>query len=132
MVMIATMMLRSNKNRRNTKYSDDASNANDDDSDATYGFDETKRIVDVLDKQLERKEFVCAGEYTIADMAIFPWIRCLSVFYKAGEFLQLQDYKNVQRWMGMMEAREAVKRGLRVNGFGDDAVKERHSKADFD
>jgi GST-like protein len=93
---------------------------------------ETKRIVDVLDKQLEGKEFVCAGEYTIADMAIFPWIRCLSVFYKAGEFLQLQDYKNVQRWMDMMEAREAVKRGLRVNGFGDDAVKERHSKADFD
>lgn len=93
---------------------------------------ETKRIVDVLDKHLEGKKFVCDDEYTIADMAIYPWIRCILVFYKAGEFLQMQDYQNVQRWMSTLESREAVQRGLRVNGFGPDDIKERHSKADFD
>merc|ERR1719422_851347 len=48
---------------------------------------ETKRLVDVLDKHLEGKEFVC-GEYTIADMAIMPWVYCIEVFYKATDFLQ--------------------------------------------
>lgn len=93
---------------------------------------ETKRIVDVLDKHLEGKDYVCDDEYTIADMAIFPWIRCLGdKGYNATEFLQLQGYTNVQRWMKTLEARDAVKRGLRVNGWGADAVKERHSKDDF-
>ena len=92
---------------------------------------ETKRIVDVLDQHLQDKEYICDNEYTIADMAIFPWIRCLDVHYKATEFLQMEEYKNVQRWMETLEARDAVQRGLRVNGFGSDAVKERHSKTDF-
>jgi GST-like protein len=92
---------------------------------------EAKRIVDVLDKHLEGKEYVCDDEYTIADMAIFPWIRCLDKFYKATEFLQLQDYKNVQRWCKSLEAREAVQRGLRVNGWGPDGIEERHSIDDF-
>lgn len=93
---------------------------------------ETKRIVDVLDKHLEGKEYVCDDEYTIADMAIYPWIRALDVFYNAKEYLQLEEYTNVQRWMKTLEAREAVQRGLRVNGFGPDAVVERHSIKDFD
>jgi GST-like protein len=93
---------------------------------------ETKRILDVLDKHLEGKDFVCDDEYSIADMAIFPWIRCLSVFYNATDFLQLETYKNVQRWMTTIAARPAVQRGLRVNGFSDDAIKERHSLSDFD
>jgi len=92
---------------------------------------EAKRIVDVLDNHLENKEYVCDDEYTIADMAIFPWIRCLDTGYNATEFLQLEGYTNVQRWMATMEAREAVQRGLRVNGWGADAVKERHSIDDF-
>jgi len=92
---------------------------------------ETKRIVDVLDKHLENKEYVCDDEYTIADMAIFPWIDCLEDGYAAGEFLQMQEYSNVQRWMKMMRAREAVQRGLRVNHWGPDGVKERHSMDDF-
>lgn len=92
---------------------------------------EAKRIVDVLDNQLEGKDYVCGDEYTIADIAIFPWIRCLDKGYNASEFLQLQEYTNVQRWMKTLEERDAVKRGLRVNGYGEDAVKERHSIDDF-
>jgi len=92
---------------------------------------ETKRIVDVLDKHLQNKEYICDDEYTIADIAIFPWIRCLDKGYGATEFLQLEEYKNVQRWMKILEKREAVQRGLRVNGWGPDAIKERHSIDDF-
>jgi GSH-dependent disulfide-bond oxidoreductase len=93
---------------------------------------ETKRQLDVLDKHLVDKQWMCGDEYTIADMAIWPWIMCLEKFYKASEFLQLDSYVNVKAWCGRMLARPAVQRGMRVNGFGDDAVTERHSKADFD
>jgi GSH-dependent disulfide-bond oxidoreductase len=93
---------------------------------------ETKRQLDVLDKHLAGKDFMCGDEYTIADMAIYPWILCLSRFYKADTFLGLADYTNVARWSASLLARPAVQRGLRVNGFGDDAVVERHSVADFD
>ena len=93
---------------------------------------EAKRIVDVLEKHLEGKKYVIGEEYTIADMAIFPWIVCLDKFYAAKEFLQLEDYKNVNRWIGELMKRDAVQRGLRVNGFGPDAVWERHSKNDFE
>eukprot|EP00928_Gymnodinium_smaydae_P079075 TRINITY_DN63097_c0_g1_i1.p1 TRINITY_DN63097_c0_g1~~TRINITY_DN63097_c0_g1_i1.p1 ORF type:complete len:283 (-),score=55.55 TRINITY_DN63097_c0_g1_i1:164-1012(-) len=92
---------------------------------------ETKRLMDVLDKHLEGKEYICGSEYTIADMAIMPWVYCIEVFYTAKEFLQMDGYKNVQRWKESLLARKAVKRGLRVNGFGDDKVEHRHSKADF-
>lgn len=92
----------------------------------------TKRQLDVLDKQLEGKVYVCGGvEPTIADFAIFPWVRCCDVFYGAKDFLQLDSYENVAAWCARLEERPAVKRGLRVNGFGDDAVKERHSPEDF-
>ena len=94
---------------------------------------ETKRQLDVLDKQLEGKDWMCGGEGpTIADFAIFPWVRCCDVFYEAKTFLQLDSYVNVSKWCERLEARPGVKRGLRVNGVGDDAVKERHSSADLE
>lgn len=97
---------------------------------------ETKRQLDVLDKQLEGKAFVCGDEYTIADMSIMPWILCLREFYGGGEFLELDSYRNVDAWVARLRERPAVQRGLRVNGiddrFGGPPVKNRHSRADFD
>merc|ERR1719223_2450691 len=87
--------------------------------------------LDVLDQHLAGKEFVCGDEYTIADMAIMPWIRCIMVGYNAKEFLQVGSYSNVMSWFDRLNARKAVQRGLRVNGFAEDAVQDRHSKADF-
>mmetsp|Transcript_12313 Transcript_12313/g.29242 ORF Transcript_12313/g.29242 Transcript_12313/m.29242 type:complete len:94 (+) Transcript_12313:662-943(+) len=91
---------------------------------------ETKRLLDVMDKHLEGRQYFC-DEYSIADMAIYPWVLCLHKFYKAGEFLKLDEYKNVRRWETAIAERPAVQRGLRVNGFGDDAVAERHSAKDL-
>lgn len=93
---------------------------------------ETKRILHVLELHLEGKEFIVGDEYTLADMAIMPWIKCIDTGYNAREFLKLDDYQNVNRWIATMMNRNAVKRGLRVNGFGADAVIERHSDKDFD
>ena len=93
---------------------------------------ETKRLLDVLDKQLEGRDYVCE-EYSIADMAIYPWINCLTQFYKAGEFLQIDSYKNVCKWCETMASRPAVARGMRVNqAWGDAPVPERHSAKDFE
>lgn len=83
---------------------------------------EAKRICDVLDKHLGGKSvitgkdntYICGDMYTIADIAIFPWIRCLDVGYNGKAFLQLDDYKNIQRWCAMLMEREAVKRGISV------------------
>merc|ERR1739845_98621 len=72
---------------------------------------ETKRILDVLDRHLEGKSYVCGEEYTIADMAIMPWIQCIDVGYNAAKFLQLDTYKNVVAWRERLQARKAVKRG---------------------
>ena len=101
---------------------------------------ETKRQLDVLDKQLAGKTFVVersddryADAPTIADFAIYPWVKCIDVHYEAGEFLSLkEDYANITRWCETLERREGVKRGMRVNAFGPGAVEERHSAADFD
>jgi len=97
-----------------------------------YSMD-VKRLLDVLEQHLAEgsKKFVCGEEYTIADMAIMPWVKCLDWGYSAGKFLQVDSYKNVDRWMQTIAERKAVKRGLRVNGFGPDAVVDRHSKDDF-
>ncbi|KKB10116.1 glutathione-dependent disulfide-bond oxidoreductase [Devosia chinhatensis] len=98
---------------------------------------ETKRQLDVLDRQLAEHEFVAGSEYTIADMAIFPWYggMVLGRAYNAGEFLQVQEYKNLLRWAQQVDAREAVKRGRCVNaatGPEDEHLYERHSAADVD
>ena len=98
---------------------------------------EVKRELDVLDRRLAENEYVAGPEYTIADIAIFPWYGNLATgeAYAAGEFLQVGEYKNVQRWTALIRARPAVKRGRMVNRlFGDPAgqLRERHDASDFD
>ena len=98
---------------------------------------EVKRQLDVLDRQLAEHEFIAGDEYTIADMAIFPWYGALVLneVYDAAEFLQAHEYKHVIAWANRINERPAVKRGRRVNKvWGDEAeqLRERHSAADFD
>ena len=98
---------------------------------------EVKRQLDVLDRQLATHKFIAGDDYTIADMAIWPWYGALAkgVVYEAGEFLSVQDYKNVQRWTHEVGARPAVKRGRMVNRVqGDPAsqLHERHDASDFE
>ncbi|MEL6372773.1 MAG: glutathione-dependent disulfide-bond oxidoreductase [Pseudomonadota bacterium] len=98
---------------------------------------ETKRQLDVLDRHLAENEFMAGDAYTIADMAIWPWYGALArgLLYDAGTFLQVHEYKNVNRWTEMIGARPAVKRGRMVNRVqGDPAsqLHERHDASDFD
>ena len=98
---------------------------------------EVKRQLDVLDRRLAEVEYIAGDKYTIADMAIWPWYGALAkgVVYGAGEFLQVQEYKNVQRWTALINYRPAVKRGMMVNRtFGEPASQllERHEASDFD
>lgn len=98
---------------------------------------EAKRQMDVLDKQLADNKFIAGDAYSIADIAIWPWYGCLALgrLYDAGEFLDVQSYKNVVRWAKEIDARPAVKRGVMVNRtWGDDENKQvpiRNSAADF-
>jgi GST-like protein len=97
---------------------------------------EVKRQLDVLDRRLVETEYVAGGEYTIADMAIWPWYGGLAkgVLYESGEFLQVQEYKNVQRWAKTIGERPAVKRGRmvnRINGDPSSQLHERHDAGDF-
>jgi GST-like protein len=98
---------------------------------------EVKRQLDVLDRQLAANQYVAGSEYTIADMAIWPWYGGLveGRLYEAGEFLSVQDYKHVQRWANSIGERPAVQRGRKVNRlFGElaDQLHERHAASDFD
>jgi len=98
---------------------------------------EVKRQMDVLDRRLAESQFVAGDDYTIADMAIWPWYGTLAkgLLYDAGEFLQVQEYTHVQRWTEQIAQRPAVKRGRMVNRtFGDPAsqLHERHDASDFD
>lgn len=98
---------------------------------------EAKRQLDVLDKQLANNTFVAGEEYTIADMAIWPWYGnlVLGKLYDAAEFLQVESYENVVRWAQQIAEREAVQRGRIVNRpFGEEweQVLERHSAEDID
>jgi GST-like protein len=98
---------------------------------------EVKRQLDVLDRRLAESEYIAGGDYTIADMAIWPWYGALAkgLVYDAGEFLQVDEYKNVQRWTDQLAQRPAVKRGRMVNRVtGDPAsqLRERHDASDFD
>lgn len=97
---------------------------------------EVKRQLDVLDRRLADNAFIAGEEYTIADMAIWPWYGGLvkGWQYDAAEFLAVQDYKNVVRWADRIFARPAVQRGRKVNRItGDlsDQLHERHDAADF-
>ena len=98
---------------------------------------EVKRQLDVLDRNLAEREFICGDDYTIADMAIHPWYGALAMgmLYESGEFLDVGSYSNVQRWTKAVQERDAVKRGQRVNRvWGDEAKRlpERHSASDLD
>jgi len=97
---------------------------------------EVKRQLDVLDKQLLNNNYVCCNDYTIADIAIWPWYGALVLgrLYGAGEFLDVKSYKNVVRWALMIDSRESVKRGRmvnRINGELDSQLHERHDAKDF-
>jgi GST-like protein len=98
---------------------------------------EVKRQLDVLDRQLAENPFIAGDEYTIADMAIFPWYGNLALGrqYNAGEFLDVASYKNVVAWAEKLDARPAVKRGRMVNrtsGEPHEQLRERHDSSDFD
>jgi GST-like protein len=98
---------------------------------------ETKRQLDVLDRRLGESKYLGGDEYTIADMAVWPWYGGLAkgLLYGGGEFLAVQDYKNVQRWADVIGERPAVKRGRIVNRLqGDPAnqLHERHDASDFE
>src|SRR6202163_3982238 len=98
---------------------------------------ETKRQLDVLDRRLAESEYIAGDSYTIADVAIWPWYGGLAQYnqYGGAEFLQVQDYKDLQRWTTMIGQRPAVKRGRKVNRLsGDpaDQLHERHDGNDFE
>lgn len=98
---------------------------------------EAKRQLDVLDRQLAEHEWVAGADYSVADMAVWPWYGALALgrLYEAAEFLQVQQYTHLQRWAQAIDARPAVQRGRVVNVvWGDEATQlaERHSAEDID
>src|ERR1700716_435142 len=98
---------------------------------------EAKRQMDVLDRRLADNAYLAGSDYTIADIAVWPWYGGLAkgLLYGAGEFLSVKDYKNVQRWADVIGERPAVKRGRIVNRLqGDPAnqLHERHDASDFE
>ncbi|WP_020656927.1 glutathione-dependent disulfide-bond oxidoreductase [Massilia niastensis] len=98
---------------------------------------ETKRQLDVLDRRLAGQRYLAGSDYTIADIAVYPWYGGLvqNRLYSAAEFLSAQDYRHVNRWAEDIAARPAVRRGQRVNRIrGDEAsqVPERHDASDLD
>jgi len=98
---------------------------------------EVKRQLDVLDRNLSVRRFMCGDNYTIADMAIYAWYGVLveGKLYDSAEFLDVASYKNVMRWAQEIYDRPAVKRGRRVNrAWGDESkqVHERHDASDLD
>lgn len=97
---------------------------------------EVKRQLDLLDKNLAERRYICGDEYTIADMAIWPWYGGVvrNLVYKAAQFLEAHTYTNLIRWVDEVNERKAVKRGQMVNRpFGDKSKQllERHDASDF-
>jgi GSH-dependent disulfide-bond oxidoreductase len=98
---------------------------------------EVKRQLDLLDKHLANNQYICGDEYTIADIAIWPWYSGVlsNEAYEAAEFLDVKSYTSLQRWAKEIAQREAVIRGRKVNRpFGplEDQLHERHDASDFD
>ncbi|HUA78651.1 MAG TPA: glutathione-dependent disulfide-bond oxidoreductase [Acetobacteraceae bacterium] len=98
---------------------------------------ETKRLLDVLDRRLAENEYLAGDIYTIADMAAWPWYAGLARFglYGAAEFLSVDEYRNVIRWVDAIHARPAVRRGRIVNrtrGAPAEQLRERHDASDFE
>ncbi|MBB3181860.1 glutathione-dependent disulfide-bond oxidoreductase [Variovorax sp. Sphag1AA] len=97
---------------------------------------EVKRQLDVLDRRLAESAYLAGDEYSIADMAVWPWYGALAKgqLYEAGEFLQVQEYTHVLRWTNEIAARPAAQRGRMVNrtwGQPSSQLHERHDAADF-
>ncbi|KRX06761.1 Thioredoxin-like fold [Pseudocohnilembus persalinus] len=76
---------------------------------------ETQRICSVLDQLLEKRTYLVGEEYTIADMAWYPWIKCIDYGYNLWQTLEMDSYKNINRWIKLLEQREAVQRGNKIN-----------------
>ncbi len=98
---------------------------------------EVKRQLDVLDRRLAEAPYVAGEEYTIADMAIWPWYGGLAkgLLYESGEFLSVHEYRHVNRWADALAERPAVKRGRMVNrvyGEPSSQLHERHDASDFE
>ena len=99
---------------------------------------ETKRQLDVLDRRLAESEYIAGGEFTIADMAIWPWYGGLVkgwMYGDSAEFLQVQEYRNMKRWADLIGNRPAVQRGRmvnRVSGEPSSQLHERHDASDFE
>ncbi|MDQ0607494.1 GST-like protein [Variovorax sp. W1I1] len=98
---------------------------------------EVKRQLDVLDRRLAESRYLAGDDYTIADIAVWPWYGALSKgqLYESGEFLQVSEYKNVRRWSDEIAQRPAAQRGRMVNrawGQPESQLHERHDAADFD
>ena len=95
---------------------------------------EVKRQLDVLDRNLESRPFLCGEAYSIADMATYPWYGqlVLNGLYDAKEFLDVDSYANVVRWAQEIHDRAAVQRGRRVNRASRSGIAERHDASDLD
>jgi len=98
---------------------------------------EVKRQLDVLDRRLAESEYLAGDNYTIADIAVWPWYGGMAkgLLYDGGEFLQVEDYKNLRRWTDQIAERPAVKRGRMVNrvmGDPESQLHERHDASDFE
>jgi len=98
---------------------------------------EAKRQMDVLNRRLAETRYLAGDQYTVADMAVWPWYGALAKgqIYEAGEFLQVHEYTNVVRWADEIAKRPAVQRGRRVNrtwGAPESQLPERHDVSDFD
>ena len=98
---------------------------------------EVKRQLDVLDRRLAESPYLAGDDYTIADMAVWPWYGTLAKgqLYGSGEFLQVHEYANVLRWTDAIAQRPAVRRGRLVNrtwGQPSSQLHERHDASDFD
>ena len=98
---------------------------------------EAKRQMDVLDRRLAEHEYLAGSDYTIADIAAWPWYGALAKgqLYEAGEFLQVREYTHVLRWADQIARRPAAQRGRKVNrtfGAPESQLHERHDAADFD
>ena len=98
---------------------------------------EVKRQLDVLDRNLAERQYLCGDDYSIADIAVWPWYGALvfNTIYEASEFLDTDSYKHVNRWAKEIEARPAVQRGKMVNrtwGAPEEQLHERHSASDFE
>lgn len=90
---------------------------------------ETQRLLDVLDKRLAEVPYLAGDEYSIADIAWFPWVRCIDTGYSAKEEIGVDNYKNVTAWFDRIAARPAVQKGLRINSSSDGGIREYHSGA---